>query len=196
MLDSRKNHLDPRTRRNREHNRNVDFAKQIPAFADAYMDWDLHRMESSPPAVEQVVDGSYAIRIVDAFGEHALSAYPDSRLTVAACSGTSDELLDVFKSDLFIGCTLIRHGVMPSSPGLPSVAITIQTLEFYRLAHFRCPHLSISAFVKALSDNHSVSSPSLTGLLALLMAFRFSSRGISHANSPSPLMFTWPSVPR
>jgi len=196
MSDSRKNRLDPRTRRNREHNRNVDFAKQIPAFADAYMDWDLRRTGSIPPTVEQTVDGSCPIRIVDAFGEHAPPACPGGRLTVAVSSGTSDEVLDVFKSDSFVGCALIRHGAMPSAPGKPSVAITIQTLEFYRLAHFRCPHLSISAFVKALSDNQSVGSASLTGLLALLMAFSFSSRGTLHASSPSPLMFTWPSVPR
>jgi hypothetical protein len=70
--------------------------------------------------------------------------------------GTHDSHLDVLSTDAYIGCTLIRHGLMLSAPGNPSVAITIQALELYRLAHFRCPQLSISAFVKALSDIHSV----------------------------------------
>ena len=71
--------------------------------------------------------------------------------------GTRNSHLPELSTDLFIGCTLIRHGLIPSAPGKPSVAITTQALELYRLAHFRCPQLSISAFVKALSDIHSVS---------------------------------------
>jgi hypothetical protein len=70
--------------------------------------------------------------------------------------GTCSEVLSVLK-DGVIGVALIRLGMMPSAPIRPTVAIAIQTLEFYRLAHFRCPQLSISAFAKALSDNHSVS---------------------------------------
>jgi hypothetical protein len=71
--------------------------------------------------------------------------------------GAYNSQLDIVSTDAYTGCTLIRHGLMPSAPGKPSVAITIQALELYRLTHFRCPQLSISAFVKALSDVHSVS---------------------------------------
>ena len=46
---------------------------------------------------------------------------------------------------------------MPSAPTKPMVAITLKTLEFYCLTHFCCPQLSISAFVKTLSDIHLVS---------------------------------------
>ncbi|KAF8164202.1 hypothetical protein BJ912DRAFT_1026124 [Pholiota molesta] len=45
---------------------------------------------------------------------------------------------------------------MPCAPFSPTVAITIRALEFYRVAHLRCPHLSIHAFVKTLCDLHMV----------------------------------------
>ncbi|KAG1881001.1 hypothetical protein F4604DRAFT_1879890 [Suillus subluteus] len=41
---------------------------------------------------------------------------------------------------------------MPCSPISPVVGITLETLEFYRVAHLRSPHLSIQAFVKTMSD--------------------------------------------
>ena len=37
------------------------------------------------------------------------------------------------------------------------MAVTIDILELYRTSHLRCPHLSIQAFVKTLSDLHGVS---------------------------------------
>lgn len=43
---------------------------------------------------------------------------------------------------------------MPCAPYSPSTAITINALEFYRIIHLRCPHISIQAFVKTLCDIH------------------------------------------
>ena len=48
--------------------------------------------------------------------------------------------------------------MIPCSPISPSVAVTIDVLELYRTSHLRCPHLSIQAFVKTLSDLHRVST--------------------------------------
>lgn len=48
---------------------------------------------------------------------------------------------------------------MPCSPITPTVAISIEAMELYRVAHLRCPHLSIQAFVKTLCDLHAVSPP-------------------------------------
>ncbi|KAH7922360.1 hypothetical protein BV22DRAFT_1106683 [Leucogyrophana mollusca] len=45
---------------------------------------------------------------------------------------------------------------MPCSPISPSVAITIDALEFYWVAHHRNPHFSIQGFVKTISDLHGV----------------------------------------
>jgi hypothetical protein len=44
---------------------------------------------------------------------------------------------------------------MPCAPYSPTAAITIKALEFYRIIHLRCPHISIQAFVKTLCDLHS-----------------------------------------
>ncbi|KAJ7216257.1 hypothetical protein C8J57DRAFT_1440557 [Mycena rebaudengoi] len=45
---------------------------------------------------------------------------------------------------------------MPCSPFTPTVAVSTCVLEMYRIAHLRCPTLSIQAWVKTLSDLHHV----------------------------------------
>ncbi|KAF8515264.1 hypothetical protein BU17DRAFT_76911 [Hysterangium stoloniferum] len=46
--------------------------------------------------------------------------------------------------------------LMPSAPLSPSVCITINALELYRIAHLWSPRLSIQAWVKTLCDIHGV----------------------------------------
>src|SRR5271169_3641078 len=43
---------------------------------------------------------------------------------------------------------------MPCSPYHPTTAITMRALEFYRITHLCCPHVSIHSFVKSLCDLH------------------------------------------
>ncbi|KAI0058310.1 hypothetical protein BV25DRAFT_1872035 [Artomyces pyxidatus] len=50
----------------------------------------------------------------------------------------------------------LAHGVLPCAPLHPSVAISIPCMDLYRLAHLRCPSLSIQAFVHTLCDIHAV----------------------------------------
>src|ERR1700683_2547154 len=106
--------------------------------------------------------------------------------------------LEVLGSDKFIGCALIRQGVSPSAPGKPSVAIATQALELHRLAHFRCPQLSVSAFVKTLSDIHSISYAPFDyrshGNLYFTSMHSSSSKNTLPANSPLRLMSTSPSM--
>ncbi|KAG1837203.1 hypothetical protein C8R48DRAFT_751645 [Suillus tomentosus] len=45
---------------------------------------------------------------------------------------------------------------MPCSPISPTVGITTEALDLYRVAHLRSPHLSIQAFVKTVCDLHGV----------------------------------------
>lgn len=52
---------------------------------------------------------------------------------------------------------IIRRGAIPTAPKTPSVAISIKALELYRCAHFRCPQLSIQAFVRTIMDIQTVS---------------------------------------
>ncbi|KIO08058.1 hypothetical protein M404DRAFT_58346, partial [Pisolithus tinctorius Marx 270] len=55
-----------------------------------------------------------------------------------------------------IASALVRQGFMPCSPIRPSVAITINALELYRVARLRSPHFSIQAFVKTICDLQGV----------------------------------------
>jgi hypothetical protein len=118
------------------------------------MEWDLRCAKGSPPTPEQDCCGGYDVRVVDVFGESDYLCIAPPCLTINSDSQLMQ--LNVLGSDAFIGCALIRQGVVPSAPGKPSVGVTTRALELYRLAHFRCPQLSVSAFVKALSDIHSV----------------------------------------
>ena len=72
------------------------------------------------------------------------------------CLAFEDTKLVILPTDKTIASTIVRHGSIPSSPLTPSVCITIKSLELYRVAHLRSPHLSIQAFVKTLCDLHSV----------------------------------------
>jgi hypothetical protein len=73
-------------------------------------------------------------------------------------SAYKDTKLDMLPTDKTVASAIIRHGYIPSSPLTPLVCITIQCLELYRVAHLRCPHFSIQAFVKTICDLHSVST--------------------------------------
>ncbi|KAF8184124.1 hypothetical protein K438DRAFT_1907889 [Mycena galopus ATCC 62051] len=65
------------------------------------------------------------------------------------------ELYKITVVDLFrIVPALIIEGFIPCAPHSPHVAITVRVLEIYRVAHARCPHLVIQAFVKTLCDFH------------------------------------------
>ncbi|KAJ7730105.1 hypothetical protein DFH07DRAFT_756414 [Mycena maculata] len=55
-----------------------------------------------------------------------------------------------------IAPALIQEGLVPCAPWTPSVAITVQVLEAYRVAHVRCPQLAIQPYVKSLCDLHGV----------------------------------------
>ena len=56
--------------------------------------------------------------------------------------------------DVLVTAAVVRCGLMPCSPYNPTTAITIRALEFYRVTHLRCPHVSIHSFVKTLCDLH------------------------------------------
>lgn len=45
---------------------------------------------------------------------------------------------------------------MPCSPYKATATITTRTLELYQVLQLQCPHLSIHAFAKMLSDLHMV----------------------------------------
>jgi hypothetical protein len=65
--------------------------------------------------------------------------------------------IQILPTDATISSALVRQGVMPCSPISPTVGITTEALDLYRVAHLRSPHLSIQAFVKTVCDLQGVS---------------------------------------
>jgi len=59
-------------------------------------------------------------------------------------------------TDRFVTSALVRQGVIPCSPITPTVGISVDVLELYRVTHLRSPHLSVQAFVKTLCDLQTV----------------------------------------
>jgi hypothetical protein len=144
---SLKQHVDHQTHHDWEDNRNKDFGKQISTFTDAYMEWDLHCADESSPPPQQEAAGCYGIMasVLLMYSVSILPCMMPASLTIAS-PGSHIEHLNVLSTDIFIGCTLICHGLIPSTPSKPSMTITIRTLELYHLAHFCCPqslHISL-----------------------------------------------------
>ncbi|KAG2058969.1 hypothetical protein BDR06DRAFT_980317 [Suillus hirtellus] len=63
-------------------------------------------------------------------------------------------VVDLFYA--FIASALVHQGVIPCSPISPTTGITVQAVEFYRIARQRNPHFSIQAYVKTMCDLQGV----------------------------------------
>ncbi|KAJ7678318.1 hypothetical protein DFH06DRAFT_1121808 [Mycena polygramma] len=120
---------DWRTRRDRIERRTKAFDTQMESMVDMYMKWVGEG--EAPPLREDT--GEYQIRVVDILDSYVLDANLDS-------GGNG------------VAAALIKQGLFPCAPFNPSVVITTRTLELFRTAHVRCPHLSIQPFVKTLCD--------------------------------------------
>jgi hypothetical protein len=103
--------------------------------------------------------------------------------------------MTILPTDAFIASALVRQGVIPCSPVSPSVAITIDALEFYRVSYLRNHHCSIQAFVKTLCDLHMVSCRA-TQDKVISPPSRYSFDDTSRASFQSLSTFTFRFVPR
>ncbi|KAG1765825.1 hypothetical protein EV702DRAFT_1204420 [Suillus placidus] len=115
---------DHRTCRDRIQCRADAFDAQLPAMMEAYLDWSLQHVQSgtrpgffhqmAKDALNEVEadSGSWTATVVDLFCAEQVT------LTLKA-------------SDSFITSALVRQGVIPCSPISPSVAVTVDALEFY-----------------------------------------------------------------
>ncbi|KAJ7244802.1 hypothetical protein B0H12DRAFT_1073675 [Mycena haematopus] len=136
-------------RRRREHRTRADrtqirvdaFAAQMPQMVDAYLEWAVDGAERGLGSLyhhpeDTVVEASARVYVVDLF-----SYYADAPLV---------------EGDQFVASGLIRQGLVPVAPHLPSVVITLRALEVFRTMQLRCPRLGIQPFVRALCDLHAV----------------------------------------
>jgi hypothetical protein len=99
------------------------------------------------------VDGRVNVKILDIFCESPICCAAISDIPIAFSEAT----IQTFTTDTHgIAAVFLRHGLLPCSPERPRLAITIRTMEIFRVLHLRSPHLSIQAFAKGLLDLHFV----------------------------------------
>ncbi|KAG1775054.1 hypothetical protein EV702DRAFT_1199651 [Suillus placidus] len=132
-INNRVRRVDNRTRRDRVLRRNKAFAEQLPVITDAYLAWSLAKCKEH-----------FFERLEREDGLESGSDYGQWPISV----------IDVFYAT--ISTAIVRQGVMPCSPISPTVGITTEALDLYRVAHLRSPQLSIQAFVKTMCDLHGV----------------------------------------
>ncbi|KAG2342409.1 hypothetical protein BDR05DRAFT_976534 [Suillus weaverae] len=77
-------------------------------------------------------------------------------LAISHAGGEFTDLAREVLGDFWKTTAIVRQGVMPCSPISPTVGITTEALDLYRVAHLRSPQLSIQAFVKTMCDLHGV----------------------------------------
>ncbi|KAF7967244.1 hypothetical protein HWV62_35063 [Athelia sp. TMB] len=133
----RRRRVDYRVRRQRTELRNKAFEKEMPEMTQAYMDWQYREAHGQALPVEETGDSGWChIRVIDVFA-------------------TSSKRVVIPTSDTIV-TALVRQGLIPCAPSNPSVCVTLQALELFRVVNLRSPHLSIHAFVKTLCDLHGV----------------------------------------
>ncbi|KAI6034650.1 hypothetical protein BKA83DRAFT_4470170 [Pisolithus microcarpus] len=144
---------DYRTFRDRSTKQTAAFSVQLDAMAEAYMAWSLKQR------------GARDRGFFDSDEQRTREEQQRK------CNGVDTKLLSVLVLDVFcaektsitVGPTdryltsaLVHHSLIPCSPIVPKVTITVQALDLYRTARQRCPHFSIQAYVKSLCDMHGV----------------------------------------
>lgn len=153
---SRNHRQDNHTRRDRTERRQQLFQLQMESIIDAYMAWSHDAAHGATPDASPPDDGNtYLLTVIDVFGMYNFIyiycpfSFPDPTASHAA-------ILNVNTADDYLCSAFVRQGVIPSSPTTPSLGFSVQAVELFRTAHLRCPHFSQQAFIKTLSDLHSV----------------------------------------
>ncbi|KAI6011812.1 hypothetical protein BKA83DRAFT_4474400 [Pisolithus microcarpus] len=144
-----KGKCDYRTFRDRSTKQTAAFSVQLDAMAEAYMAWSLKQRGA---------------RDRGCFDSDEQRTWEEQQ---RKCNGVDTKLLSVLVLDVFcaektsitVGPTdryltsaLVRHGLIPCSPIVPKVAITVQALDLYRTARQCCPHFSIQAYFSVALD--------------------------------------------
>ena len=173
---------DWRTRQDRILRQVEDFQLQMDAMVDAYMQWSARQGQKAFPRWEMPFASSEPesqseahIRVIDLFGMSPLlvSLRPYSPPVIFV--DTAICTVPVASGDKFVSCALLQLGLVPCTPVRPTVAISIRTLEFFRVSSLYAPHFTLHAFGKVLCYSHIVftaTSPPLHELILFQAAFK------------------------
>jgi hypothetical protein len=128
-------------------------------MTDAYLHWfsslgDAGLANDNPPPSPCEFQEEYPVDVLDVFGTLQSSSLIAAVFDSSPFQASSRRVVTLRKGDASLPAAFLREGLVPCSPYLPTVAITIRVLEVYRNASLRCPHLAINSFVKSLCDLH------------------------------------------
>ncbi|KAF7979794.1 hypothetical protein HWV62_40842 [Athelia sp. TMB] len=129
--------VDWRKRRDRNEKRQQGFNLQIEALTDAYTLFIYHRdhTKSLQPSQAHTDDPTILYHIT---AQDTLSA---------------DDVTIAYPATAISPCpAIVAKGIIPTAPQTPTLGFTVENLELYRVAHFRCPQLSIQAWVRTMAD--------------------------------------------
>ena len=116
----------------------------------------LSKVYTLPPDAE--VQGQVIIHEVDIFRKVFFYIFIPIKnsLYFFHTEDTAKTTVYYLEGDAFVTSSFIRQGLMPCSPYTPTTAISIRTLELFRITQLCSPHVSIHSFVKTLCDLHTV----------------------------------------
>ncbi|KAF7979474.1 hypothetical protein HWV62_42299 [Athelia sp. TMB] len=133
--------VDWRKRRDRNEKRQQGFNLQIEALTDAYTLFIYHRDHGKSHQHSQAH--------TDAHTDDPMILY---HITAQDTLSAGDVAV-AYPATANSPCpAIVAKGVIPTAPQTPTLGFTVETLELYRVAHFRCPQLSIQAWVRTMAD--------------------------------------------
>lgn len=136
-------------------NRAQNWDIQKDHLADGYLEWHAEASKyDRPPNLDLTEDVPYAT--INAYGWHCKCSCDDIGLKLNSAVGKRELLGLPDRGDTFYNRTLIRFGLLGSAPIRPTFALSLHTLETYRLLRLARPSLSVQAFSHALCDSMSI----------------------------------------
>ncbi|KAJ3755177.1 hypothetical protein EV360DRAFT_50218 [Lentinula raphanica] len=127
-------YTDYRTRRDRTDVSNSYWASQMDEIVDAYLDYCHKRDNGLTTSVLE--EGSITLDVVDVF---------DISTKTVGCS-----------TYRFQSASLVRSGIIPTSPLLHAVGFTLRSIDLYHKLFVRCPRLGMQSFSKSICDIHRI----------------------------------------
>lgn len=149
-----RHYKDSRTWRSRLQNLHANWASLIPFLVDVYLTWkDSAKGHCQCPLgrpASCAAEYDFTIHTVDIFTLERSALISRS----ADCRSPS--------------IALILQGYMGNTPHSPSYAVSLRTLEYYRLLRLCKPSLSVEAFAKVICDSYGVSLLFMIYILSLI----------------------------
>ncbi|KAJ3899609.1 hypothetical protein F5879DRAFT_496157 [Lentinula edodes] len=129
----RRKYKDGRTWRNRIHNLNAAWESLMDELADAYVKWKYKK--DLPDTFDE--NFSFSIDVVNLLTLEKEAAIQRDEHTKAAVA-------------------LVYAGYIGTSPEIPSLAISLQTLDTYYTLRLSNPSFSFETFAKIVCDSYSI----------------------------------------